>query len=167
MSQQTKITQNLIKNFFLYDENKGQFIRIKDKGKGKKGSIVGNFDDKGYVHISFNGKMYLLHRLIWLYKYGKFPVHCLDHINGNPSDNRLCNLREATVSQNMHNQKLAKHNSSGVKGVRFHKLSKKWEASIKINKKSRYIGLFNTLFDAEVAIKFSREQIHKEFANHG
>ncbi len=67
-----------------------------------------------------------------------------DHINGYTLDNRRSNLRPATHSQNMHNSKKPKHNTSGYKGVSLHKPANKWRADIQVNGTKMFLGLFNT-----------------------
>lgn len=84
------------------------------------------------------------HRLAWFLYYGVWPV-MLDHANRNGLDNRLCNLRLATNSQNSANTKTPKHNTSGYKGVSFDRLltRKPWRAMISYNHK-RYRARFDT-----------------------
>ena len=89
----------------------------------------------------------------------------IDHVNGDPSDNRLCNLREATKSQNMMNIGKIKSNTSGVRGVGWSKASQKWRAYIRVNKKDIHLGLFESIEDAkkarvEAAIKYHGEFFH-------
>jgi len=63
--------------------------------------------------------------LIFLYHHGYLPKF-VDHIDGNKKNNRIENLREATKSQNAMNQKVSTRNTSGIKGVMWHKRDKKW-----------------------------------------
>lgn len=72
----------------------------------------------------------------------------VDHINGNGLDNRRCNLRPATQAQNRHNQRLARNNSSGRKGVRWHRQKHKWYAQIKVAGKHLHLGAFTDLDEA-------------------
>jgi len=111
--------------------------------------------------------MYQAHRLAWLYIYGKFPEHYIDHINGNKSYNRISNLREATASENNRNSILRKDSTSKVKGVHWCNRQMKWVASIKVDNKSIYLGSFSDLEKAKEKIMTVREKIHKEFTNHG
>jgi hypothetical protein len=74
----------------------------------------------------------------------------VDHINNNTLDNRIENLRWATVQENTFNSKICKNNTSGVKGVSYNKRDKKWVASIKINGKKSHLGSFD---NKEEAIK--------------
>jgi hypothetical protein len=115
------ITQEQLKEFLEYDKETGVFIRKIDWYKSKKGDIAGTDDGRGYKKIWILGKKYLLHRLAWLYVYGKFPDNDIDHINGNPSDNRIENLRDVSKSCNLQNQsRMHKNNKSGMLGVVAH-----------------------------------------------
>ena len=101
----------------------------------------------------------MAHRLAWLFHYGEWPENHIDHINGDRSDNRICNLREATVKQNGENRKLHKNNTSGYRNVRWKKERNKWEVSIRHNRKLHSIGLFSNLDDAIDAAKKARDQL--------
>ena len=153
---------------YFYEEDTGKFIRTSGlRGKGKKGTEAGWIDEKGYRLIEIEGKSYRCHRLAYLWMTGDWPKHQVDHINNIKDDNRWCNLRDATNSQNQRNTALRKNNTSGVKGVNWHKGNKKWRARVGYNNKRIHIGDFKLLSDAEVAIKKARKNIHKEYCNHG
>jgi hypothetical protein len=87
-----------------------------------------------------------------------------DHKNGNKLDNRCSNLRSATKSQNQFNKKLLPTNTSGVKGVSWHKECKKWRADISINGKLLYLGLFENKKDAITVRQEAAYKYHGEFA---
>lgn len=112
-----------------------------------------------YVYTQVNNKSIYLHRLIMNPPKGLY----VDHINRNPLDNRRKNLRIATQSQNMANQGIAKHNSSGYKGVSFHKASQKWQAYIECGKKI-HIGCFASRDEAAHIYNQVAIQIFGDFA---
>ncbi|WP_170935612.1 HNH endonuclease [Sphingopyxis indica] len=87
------------------------------------------------------------HRVIWTIVHGYWPKGDIDHINGDPSDNRLANLREATRSQNNMNTGLRRDNVSGVRGVTWCENSRRWNARIR----NRHIGSFATREEAASA----------------
>lgn len=87
-----------------------------------------------------DGKVVSLHREIM----GNPEGMVIDHINGNTLDNRRCNLRIATQTQNQRNEKLRKNNTSGFKGVHYSRLLKKWIASIQDGPTTAYLGAFST-----------------------
>jgi hypothetical protein len=68
----------------------GRLTRVR-VGAGDK---AGTTNRRGYVDIKIDGRSYLAHRLAWLYVTGEFPIHEIDHINGNPSNNIWTNLRK-------------------------------------------------------------------------
>lgn len=86
----------------------------------------------------------------------------VDHRNGNSRDNRRCNLRPATARQSSESRGVPSSNTSGVKGVCFHKASGKWRAEV--NRK--HLGLFATKEEAEVVRKKAAEEMHGEFVRH-
>ena len=129
------------------------------------GDRVGTITPSGYRSIVINGKRYYEHRIVFFIHHGFFPKE-VDHIDGNKLNNNISNLRQATRSQNVCNQKLTTRNKSGVKGVAWNKCSKKWFAQCQVNKKRYTIGLFNDLELAKQKIQHFREKMHGEFARH-
>lgn len=102
-----------------------------------------------------------MHRLIL-----SVPSHLfVDHINGNKLDNRRCNLRICTHSQNCRNQKKQKNKSSSrYKGVTWVKLSKKWRARIRINNKLIDLGLYLSEKNAALAYNRGSKKYHGKYA---
>jgi len=158
------LTQEQANSLFHYCD--GELIRISVISKKTKvGDVAGRIGKRGYKYLNFYGKKYYVHRVIWLMHYGTLPK-ILDHIDGNPLNNRIENLRERTDSQNLCNSKIKSNNTSGVKGVYWHKLKQKWTARIGFNKKEYHMGYFNEKEDAINAVLEARPKIHKEFARH-
>lgn len=161
------VTQEELKKIFKYDHDAGLFTRISIRCGVKIGSVAGCFvGNKGYVRIKINRKLYLAHRLVWLYVYGSFPDGEIDHINGIRTDNRLCNLRSVTKNENLVNKRKYSNSSSGITGVCWHKQHRKWVSTICINGKRKHLGLFKNIDDAKIA----RENASKLFGfhvNHG
>ncbi len=125
---------------------------------------AGGPHNAGYIRVRINGISYLAHRLIWLIVEGCWPSANLDHINGNRTDNRILNLREASCSQNNANR--AHRNLTGYKGVT------KWEydgyvyynARITKNRKCQSLGYFKTPEEAHEAYINAALDIHGDFA---
>lgn len=88
---------------------------------------------KPYIYIQWNKKLWLAHRLIWLWHYDFLPDK-IDHKNKNSLDNRIENLRPASDSQNQSNQFPSKRSKSGIRGVSWHKRSKRWFAQVTFRK---------------------------------
>ena len=126
--------QTLLKRL-SYNQYTGIFIR------NSTGKPAGTKKSR-YVQIAIDGKQFYAHRLAWLYIYGAFPLLNIDHINGNKRDNRIANLREATVSENGQNRGKQANNKSGYKGVYWSNKANRWVASIRKNNKTIYIGSF-------------------------
>jgi len=153
------ITQSDLKKVLSYDRETGVFSR-----KGK--SAVGWADKYGYLRCEIKGKSYFLHRLAWLYEFGEFPPSHIDHINNCKDDNRICNLRLATRSQNLCNVKRTKRNTSGIKNVSFHKESNKWRVVVSVGGKNQSFGLYNDIELAELVAIEAKNKFHGEFARH-
>jgi len=143
-----------------YDHETGHFTRLSD------GRRLGRPDRKGYLLSGVGPFSYRLHRLAWLYMTGFWPSAEIDHINGDPADNRWSNLRECNHQQNNHNQPMRRNNTSGVKGVSLTRTGK-WHVQVCLNYKIHNGGLYDNLADAKAAAMKLRERLHGEFANHG
>ena len=152
-----------------YDEKSPSgLIWIKPKQKRKVGGIAGCKQKNGYWVLKFNYKQYQCHRVVFkLHNKINIQHTEIDHEDKNPSNNTIENLRIASSSQQNCNTGIPRNNTSGIKGVYFHKKTNKWKAQIMVNGKNYHLGLFDCKYEAEkVAIK-AREELHKEFACHG
>lgn len=89
----------------------------------------------------------------------------VDHINRDPLDNRKSNLRVATRSENNLNSKIRVNNTSGFKGVNFHKITRKWRAYIGHNGKIIYLGLYKSKAEAAFARRQKAKEIYGDFIN--
>lgn len=112
------------------------------------------------IKMKFGGKTktFYCHRLAWFYMNGVWPKNEIDHINGLTDDNRLCNLREATSSQNKMNRNNPKSNKTGFVGV--HKNKKRFCASINVNKKTIRLGNFGCPTAAHFAYLAAKKKYH-------
>ena len=146
------LTQEKLRELFDYNPETGVFTRLVRMGqRGKAGAVVGSPDTKGYLQAKIRGKIYILHRLAFLFMEGYTPENYVDHKNGVVDDNRWLNLREVSMACNLQNQKLSNANKSGFTGVCWHKQNAKWHAEIQIDKKKIHIGYYATATDAAVA----------------
>lgn len=150
-----------------YDPETGTFTWRVGRGSARAGSAAGTPKGNGYAVIKIYGKNYSAHRLAWLLTHGVWPENQIDHINGRRDDNRLCNLRLATWSENNRNAKRRSDNTSGVKGVSFDKARDRWLARIKTDGYDRYLGRFDTPEEAHAAYCKAAAELHGEFANFG
>jgi hypothetical protein len=146
---------NNLRQSFTYDCGSGVLTRTRTN------KAANSMDVHGYVVVFFNGKIYKAHRLIWAIVHGELPKGHIDHINGNRSDNRIQNLRVVTQQQNSHNQQnINKRNKSGFRGVCWNRKSSKWQASISVNSKTIYIGVFSTPENAHLAYLNAKKVYH-------
>ena len=160
------ITQDYLHEIFHYDPENGLFSRKKRTGPTTNvGDIVGTDKGNGYLMMCIKSRLYLSHRIAWFYVYGEMPPLNIDHINGNRSDNRICNLRLANQSQNTANSKLSKANNSGFKGVTWRKDIKKWGSQLTFNYKHISLGCFETKEEAAEAYKKAANQYFGKYAN--
>lgn len=117
----------------------------------------------GYLCGRVLNKTLMAHRVIWAIHNGSFPDFEIDHINGDKMDNKLSNLRLATLTQNQHNTGLRATNSTGYKGVSFRKNQGRFTSSISVNSKSVHLGSFDTAELASEAYQIAAKRYHKDF----
>lgn len=163
MKQKNNITQQLARRIFTYDDEKGE-LRHKHRPRemfGNNGQFLNwnarypgrkvGFSSKpgGYLQTVVSGVNLLCHRIIWTWHYGEIPEGFqVDHINRVRDDNRIENLRLASIYENRHNSGTSKNNTSGHKGVYFRKDTGKWRAEIVVEHKRHNIGTFDTKEEA-------------------
>lgn len=163
------LSVDVLKANVSYDSETGLFTRTKTHPKRKylAGSVTGVQRPDGYLQVMIEGKIYLAHRLAWLYVYGVMPTHYIDHINGIKNDNRITNLRDIKQSVNLQNQRKAKRNrlSSSFLGVSFSNKGtpkeKPFRARIVIDKKEIFLGSFPTEQEAHNAYLIAKRKYHE------
>jgi hypothetical protein len=159
--EQLQISQEYVLSAFDYQD--GQLIR-KIGRKGEIGAVAGCIHKgTGYIHIKIKAKAFKAHRLIFLYHNGYLP-DLIDHIDGNKLNNRIENLREASKQENCQNQKVRLTNSSGVKGVSWHQINKKWKVALCKNYKSYYFGTYEDRELADLVAIEATDLLHKNFS---
>lgn len=160
-----EVTQELLHELFEY-KNGELYWKISPSNNVKIGDKAGCLSSTGYLFVGIKNKLYRCHRLIFLMHHGHLPKY-IDHINNNPSDNRIENLRVCTIQQNQFNSKIPKNNSSGYKGIFWIEACKKWRVRIRVNGKLKSFGYFDALELAALVAHEARLKYHGEFANHG
>lgn len=154
------LTQERLKELLTYDPETGIFTWNFNRRGLLAGSVAGHLNNSnGYITISVDKRSYRAHRLAWLYTYGDCPLDCIDHINHDRKDNRLCNLRDVPKADNQFNLSKSKRNKSGHTGVSFYKAYNKWAAEIIVRKKKIFLGYFENIEEAVAArLKAEEEQ---------
>lgn len=158
------LTQERLKEIFSYDVQSGEFLRIKSlKGGQKNGFIAsGTAARTGHLSIGVDGKKYQAHRLAWFYVHGEWPEGEIDHIDHNPANNAISNLRDGTRAQNMQNLiGPTKRNTSGYLGVRWCTQMRAWQARIGKNYVHHNLGYFSTAEEASAAYLSKKREIHE------
>ena len=158
------LSQEYLKQLFDYKDGH-LYWKITKSNRLKVGQKAGAIAKDKRERISINWQLYLTHRLIYMFHHNNCPEF-IDHIDGNNSNNRIENLRPTTVPQNQWNRKLDITNKSGIKGVCWDKHRNQWACYVRKNKKNVCLGRFDTIQEAEKAVKIGRIQLHGEFARH-
>lgn len=149
-----------------YNSKSGKFTWLKTLGsKRMQGEEAGCKTEKGIL-IGYDKSLYRSHRLAWLFVYGKWPDNQIDHIDGNPLNNKLDNLRDVESRENQLNCKLGSNNTSGHKGVNYDKERENWYSCIYDNGKYVYLGAFKN-YDEAVAKRKAAEKKYRYHENHG
>lgn len=160
LAELNSMNQTRLHELLHYTPETGVFIWRRSRHGVTQGQIAGCVGRYGYWSITLDQKRYLAHRLAWLYVHGKWPAECIDHINRVRTDNRLINLREATRAQNLQNISLDRRNKSGVRGVSFDHINKKWRASISVNGKAKNLGRYLSIESAAAAYAQAALEFH-------
>jgi hypothetical protein len=166
---ESDITQELLHKYFIYDKDSGELIyKLRTSSHTSVGKVAGNIagtlPDGGYKQLSLFGKVYPIHRIIWLYVYGSFPDKQIDHIDHNRVNNRISNLRLSTHHTNMKNKSRYVTNKTGYSGVNPH--GNNWKARIGVNGTKVLLGVFPS-FEEAVAARKAAEKLLAYHENHG
>lgn len=158
-----RITHAELLKVLSYEPDTGIFrwldVRRTLGGFTSVGDEAGSHDSRGYRKVSIDGRLYYLHRLAIFYMTKRWPKSQVDHRNGNTSDNRYSNLREANAVQNGRNRKVGSNCKSGVIGVFFSSKSGLWRAHIKLQHKRLHLGDFVSK-DSAIAARREAESIY-------
>lgn len=156
--KKSTLTAERLREVLHYEPETGEFSRCSGTRAGKP---VGRIRPDGYLVISVDNSLHLAHRLAWLHVHSAWPSGRIDHINGNPTDNRLANLREATNGENMQNQRRAhRNNQTGMLGVHYHEENGNYVAQIRVDGKVRHIGSYRTDEEAHYAYLQAKRRLH-------
>lgn len=166
MAQKTNpLTKEMANKLFTYKDG-DLFWKTKTSpcSRVNVGQKAGTINSRGYMQVGVGRKLQMNHRIIFLMHHGYLPK-IVDHIDGNKVNNKIENLRAATDFENKWNLPRRRTNTSGVKGVTWHKAAKKWWARCNAKNKIFSIGYFDKIEDAKIAIDLFRKEKHGDFAN--
>lgn len=150
-----------LKELLDYSPDTGEFRWKVSRGAVvSAGDLAGNTQTGGYSQIKCRGHMYMAHRLAWLFTYGNWPKHHIDHKNGIRKDNRIANLRECSPTENGQNRNLGRKNTSGFFGVSFYKPTSKWKAQIMLGGVKKHLGYYPTPEQAHQAYLEAKAKLH-------
>lgn len=159
------LTAERLREVLHYDADTGHFTWLVDaSGNAPKGSRAGKPGRRLYGRIRIATILYGAHRLAWLWVHGVWPTGVIDHIDGDPSNNRIANLRDVTHQENIFNQRLRSNSASGLKGVSRDKDGIRWRAYIVKDGRQNWLGSFDTAEEAHAAYCRAAEKLHGEFA---
>ncbi len=160
------LTIERAREVLAYDPETGVLTwKVSLAPRGPVGAVAGYSDPRhrGRIHLRVDGKLYLAHRIIWLLVYGQWPVVVLDHIDGDPSNNRLSNIRAATAQQNSFNQRKTR-GTSRCKGVSWDRDRGLWFSKISRGGKQYPLGRFQSEEEAHAAYCEAAKRLFGEFA---
>tara|TARA_R110000851_G_C12763530_1_gene533338 strand:+ start:72 stop:572 length:501 start_codon:yes stop_codon:yes gene_type:complete len=163
LSEAFMITKEIALQDFEYKDG-NLYHKIDRKNQINAGDLAGGLNSSGYKIVRIGGERHLVHRVVFLMHHGHLPNY-VDHIDNDPLNNKIENLRECTFSQNRCNTPKYKNNKSGEKGVVWEKSSGKWVATIQYLKERTYVGRYLEIKDAIHAIREKRKEIHGTFTN--
>jgi hypothetical protein len=157
-------TRDQLQTILRYEPAEGQFYWKVDfqHPKARKGLRAGRINALGRAQIGLQRKQVFVHRLVWLFETGAWPAGMLDHIDGNPLNNRFSNLRLSDHRLNGQNQKAYRPNSRYTKllGTSWHKGKRKFIATIKVCGVKKHLGYFATAEEAHAAYVTAKRLLH-------
>lgn len=161
-----KVHMDTLNRLIELKEKTGEiFWKVKAGNKIIPGSKAGTMTKRGYLRVVVGGVRLSGHRVVWALHNGDWPPDDMeiDHINGDRVDNRPCNLRLCSPSQNRANAACYKGNS-GVRGVSWCKNVMKWHVRVMKNKKNILVGYFDCKQEAHQAYCKAAEEVHGEYS---
>jgi hypothetical protein len=162
VSWKHKIPIDVLSKLLSYNPETGDIVWLETRSHAVPGAVAGWVKKNGRREISVCGKTVQASRVAWALYHKEWPDAQVDHINLNPLDNRISNLRLATQAENHWNVGPRKTNKTGLKGVC--KIRGVYIAQIQKNKRKTYLGSFKSAEEAHRAYRKAAASLHNEFA---
>lgn len=163
INKQQSLDHKRLKDLVTYHPRDGSFVWNKGRPSATSGNACGTVKPSGYVLICLDRKLFRAHRLAWFYVYGEWPTDEIDHINGIRNDNRICNLRVASKSENGFNKKMRMDCKTGAKGVLYYPKYNTYYVRFTVKKVPHTFGPFLTFEEAANVATEKRKSAHGEF----
>lgn len=147
-----------------YDRLTGEFTwKVNRRGPAKVGDSAGYTRSDGYTRLKIEQRAIWAHRLAWAFVNGEMPDGCIDHINGDTSDNRIENLRNVDAKTNSENERKGRRRKlkGSLLGAHWSETWSRWKSSITCGGVNKHIGWFDTEQEAHVAYVTAKRQLHK------
>jgi hypothetical protein len=164
------LTAEQLRALLTYIPSTGAFVwkpnplRPKEWNTKYSGTQAGTILPRGYVQVMVNSRLYLAHRLAYLWMTGSWPESEVDHRNGDGTDNAWGNLRAATSSQQKMNKRVRSDSQSGIKGITLDRRRGLWSVRIEARGQRYWFGYFKTAEEASAARAEAAARLHGEFA---
>jgi hypothetical protein len=157
------LTKELLHEYFDYQDGKLLWSKMSGTRSDLVGKEAGSINEQNYRRIKIGNKLYMAHRVVFMYHHGYMPTE-VDHIDCDRQNNRIENLRAVSKKENCWNRKMPTNNTSGIKGVCWHKSTNRWYVQLQVNKKMKYLGTYEDIELAELVAIEARSKYHGEFA---
>lgn len=145
-----------LKKYFTYKPDTGEIIWAVSRPFGVKPGHRADRQHRGYRRVQIRRKAYQAHRVAFALYHGRWPHGYIDHINHDGLDNRISNLREASVVESNRNRRCA--------GATFNKGIGRWQSYIKYEGKQYHLGCFDTKEEAMIVHRKKSIELFKEFS---
>lgn len=163
MQTDSTLTPGEVRRLFTYDPETGELWWAVGKRGRQRGKPVGCKKESDYLAFYIGPRKLYVHRVVFCWMLGRWPEQ-VDHKNLDRGDNRWSNLREATSGQNKMNRMKRRDNTSGFKGIGWHKKNRRWRARIKAGGKCYELGCYASKEEAHAAYCKAAVILHGEFA---
>ena len=161
-SKELRVSVDRLRDLLTYDPLTGVLVWRVSRSKAFAGAQAGARTSHGYMAIGIDGEKFRAHRVAWAMSHGDWPLHTIDHIDGDRLNNKLENLRCVSQAVNMQNRrKPTKSNTSGFLGVYWSERLGGWVASVSVGDKRKRAGPYRTPERASEAYVQRKRQHHE------